>query len=275
MSNPGTKVGFVGAGQMGAPMVERLLAAGATPKVFARRPEVRAHFEEAGATVVSTLADAARDADVVIVCVYSDAQVEEVARGPDGLLAAMAPGAVLAVHTTGSPATARRLGEIGAPRDVRVVDAPVSGGADDIAAGRLTVMLGGESHDVARVQSVVAAYADPIFTIGELGSAQAVKLVNNALFAANIQLVAEAERIANALGVDTVTLATVVSRSSGASFVMGLVPFMGSIDALVAAAGHYMRKDIDVVTTVAAELGVDLGVIGRIVDDGPVTFTGR
>lgn len=275
MSNPGTKVGFVGAGQMGAPMVERLLAAGTTLKVFARRPEVRAHFEEAGAPVVSTLTDAARDVDVVIVCVYSDAQVDEVALGPDGLLAAMAPGAVLAVHTTGSPATAQRLGEIGAPRDVHVVDAPVSGGADDIAAGRLTVMLGGEPHDVARVQSVVAAYADPIFTIGELGSAQAVKLLNNALFAANLQLVAEAERIANAVGVDTVTLATVVSRSSGASFVMGLLPFMGSTDALVAAAGHYIRKDIDVVTTVAAELGVDLGVIGRIVDDGPVTFTGR
>ena len=103
------------------------------------------------------------DADVVIVCVYSDREVDEVALGADGLIASMAPGAVLALHTTGSPATAKRLADAGASRGVKVVDAPVSGGADDILAGRLTVMLGGEPDDVERVSSVVAAYSDAIF----------------------------------------------------------------------------------------------------------------
>ncbi len=275
MTTNSTKVAFVGAGQMGAPMVDRLLAAGTDVTVYARRAEVREQFARAGAPVVATLAEAARDADVVIECVYSDPQLEEIALGPDGLIASMAPGAILALHTTGSPATAQRLAEAGAAGDVHVVDAPVSGGADDIIAGRLTVMLGGAAADVERVRDVVAAYADPIFVVGDLGTAQAVKLVNNALFAANIQLVAEAERIGNSLGVDTKTLATVISRSSGASYVMGLIPFMGSVDDLVDAAGHYMRKDIDVVRTVAAELELSLGIIGDIVDDGPVTFTGR
>ena len=187
----------------------------------------------------------------------------------------MAPGAVLALHTTGSPATAQRLAEAGAARGVKVVDAPISGGANDIIAGRLTVMLGGDPDDVERVSSVVAAYSDAIFPIGELGSAQAVKLVNNALFAANIQLVAEAERVANELGVDTSTLATVVQRSSGASYVMGLIAFTGSTPALVEGAGHYLRKDIDVVRGVADELGVDLGILGQVVDGGPMTFVGR
>ena len=89
-----------------------------------------------------------------------------------------------------------------------------------------------------------------------------VKLVNNALFAANIQLVAQAEQIANDLGVDTPTFAGVVQQSSGASYVMGLIAVMGSSASLIDAAGHYMRKDIDVVREVADGLGVDLGVLG-------------
>ena len=275
MTSNETRVSFVGAGQMGGPMVQRLLDAGVPTTVYARRAEVRERFERAGAPVVARLPDAARDADVVIVCVYSDTEVDEVALGADGLIESMVPGSILALHTTGSPATVRRLAAAGEARGVKVVDAPVSGGADDILAGRLTVMLGGDPDDVARVSSVVAAYGDPIFPIGGLGSAQAVKLVNNALFAANIQLVAEAERVANELGVDTATLATVVQRSSGASYVMGLIAFTASTPALVEGAGHYLRKDIDVVRGVADELGVDLGMLGEVLDGGPMTFAAR
>jgi len=270
-----TRVSFVGAGQMGGPMVRRLVDAGVPTTVYARRAEVRDEFARAGVPVVAALADAARDADVVIVCVYSDKEVDEVALGADGLIASMAPGAIIALHTTGSPATAKRLADAGAPRGVKVVDAPVSGGADDILAGRLTVMLGGDPDDVERVRAVVAAYSDAIFPIAALGSAQAVKLVNNALFAANVQLVAQAERVANQLGVDTSTLAAVVQRSSGASYVMGLIAYTGSTPALVEAAGHYLRKDIDVVRGVADELDVDLGILGQVLDGGPVTFVGR
>jgi 3-hydroxyisobutyrate dehydrogenase-like beta-hydroxyacid dehydrogenase len=275
MTSNETRVSFVGAGQMGRPMLRRLIDAGVPTTVYARRAEVRDEFEHAGVPVVAALSDAARAADVVIVCVYSDNEVDEVALGADGLIASMAPGAILALHTTGSPATAMRLADAGAPRGVKVVDAPVSGGADDILAGRLTVMLGGEPDDVERVMSVVAAYSDAVFPIGELGSAQAVKLVNNALFAANIQLVAQAEHVANQLGIDTSTLATVVQRSSGASYVMGLIAFTGSTPALVEGAGHFMRKDIDVVRGVADELGLDLGILGQVVDGGPMTFVGR
>ncbi len=121
----------------------------------------------------------------------------------------------------------------------------------------------------------VGAYADPMADIGALGSALVVKLVNNALFAANIQLVAQAEQIANDLGVDTPTLARVVQESSGGSYVMGLIAAMGSTKSLVDAAGHYMRKDIDVVHEVVDGLGVDLGVLGEVLDGGPARFTPR
>ncbi len=182
---------------------------------------------------------------------------------------------MLASHTTGSPATVKRVAEDAAARGVSIVDAPFSGGADDARANKLTVMLGGAPDDVERVRAVVSVYADPILPIGALGTALVVKLVNNALFAANIQLVAQAERIAGELGVDTPTLANVIQQSSGASYVMGLVTFMGSIDQLVEGAGHYMRKDIDVVRAVAESLGVDLGIIGQVVDGGPATFEAR
>jgi 3-hydroxyisobutyrate dehydrogenase-like beta-hydroxyacid dehydrogenase len=269
------RIAFVGAGQIGTPMSERLLAAGHDVTVYARRSEVREHFDRAGATVTDSLSVAARDAEIVLVCVYSDGQLEEVALGDDGLVANMARGAILASHTTGSPSTITRIADAAAPRGVSVVDAPFSGGTDQIYAGTLTVMLGGDADPVERVRAIVGAYADPILTIGALGTALVVKLVNNALFAANIQLVAQAERVANELGVDTNTLARVIQQSSGASYVMGLIAFTGSADQLVEVAGHYMRKDIDVVRTVADDLGVDLGIIGQAVDGGPANFTSR
>jgi 3-hydroxyisobutyrate dehydrogenase-like beta-hydroxyacid dehydrogenase len=266
------RVAFVGAGQIGGPMSERLLAAGHDVTVFARRAEVREHFAAAGAAVADSLADAARAAEVVHVCVYSDEQLATVSLGDDGLVAHLADDALLVSHTTGSPATIQRIAAAG---NGHVVDAPFSGGADDVLAGTLTVMLGGAPDDVERARTTVAAFADPILPIAALGSALAVKLVNNALFAANIQLVAQAERIANKLGVDTPTFANVIQQSSGASYVMGLITFMGSTGQLVDAAGHYMRKDFDVVREVASGLGVDLGIIGDVVDHGPARFEAR
>jgi 3-hydroxyisobutyrate dehydrogenase-like beta-hydroxyacid dehydrogenase len=266
------RVAFVGAGQIGAPMSERLLAAGHELTVFARRAEVREHFARAGAAVTDSLAAAADGAEVIHLALYSDEQLAEVTVGDGGVVAHLGPDTLLVSHTTGSPATVRRIAEAG---NGHVVDAPFSGGADDVLAGRLTVMLGGAPDDVARARITVGAYADPMADIGALGSALAVKLVNNTLFAANIQLVAQAEQVANDLGVDTATLARVVQESSGASYVMGLIDAMGSTNALVDAAGHYMRKDIDVVHEVVDGLGVDLGVLGKVLDGGPVRFTAR
>ena len=133
----------------------------------------------------------------------------------------------------------------------------------------------GVEPDVARARETIGTYADPMLEIGELGTALVVKLVNNALFAANIQLVAQAEQIANDLGVDTATLSSVVQQSSGASYVMGLIAAMGSTKTIVDAAGHYMRKDIDVVRAVVDGLGVDVGILGEVLDDGPVRFEAR
>ncbi len=266
------RVAFVGAGQIGAPMSERLLAAGHEVTVYARRAEVREHFARLGAAVTESLTEAAGGAEAVHLALYSDQQLADLTVGEGGLVPALGADTLLVSHTTGSPATIRRIAEAG---NGHVVDAPFSGGADDVLAGHLTVMLGGAADDVARARETVGAYADPMVEIGALGSALVVKLVNNALFAANIQLVAQAEQIANDLGVDTPTLARVIQESSGASYVMGLTASMGSIRTLVDVAGHYMRKDIDVVREVVDGLGVDLGILGDVLDGGPAQFVAR
>jgi 3-hydroxyisobutyrate dehydrogenase-like beta-hydroxyacid dehydrogenase len=260
---------------MGTPMVDRMLAAGIPVTVYARRSEVRDRFAAAGAPVVGDIAAVAAGNDVVISCLYSDAQVRELLLGERGLVAAMEPGSVLASHTTGSPATMRALAEAGAARDVHVVDAPVSGGTDDIIAGQLTVMLGGAPADRDRVRAVVAAYSSAIHDTGALGTAQAMKLVNNSLFAAHVQLACDAERVANELGIETARLVEVVHTSSGQSYALDALGGIGSAAALVAAAGHYMRKDVDAVKEVAAELGVDLGLLGRVADGDAVQWEAR
>lgn len=258
-------IAFIGAGQMGMPMVRRLVAAGHDVTVFARRQEVRDECVATGAAASDDLRLVVTDAEAVVVCLFSDAQLRELALGPDGFLDAMKAGSTVVVHTTGSPATARALAEQGARRQIRVVDAPVSGSAEDIAGGRVTVLLGGDPTDVARVADIVRAYGDPILPTGPLGSAQTVKLLNNALFAAHLRLASEVERIARSLDVELVGIAAAVQRSSGASYAMGVVERMGSAAAVVDAAGHFLRKDVAAVRDVAADLGVDLGLLGDLI----------
>jgi 3-hydroxyisobutyrate dehydrogenase-like beta-hydroxyacid dehydrogenase len=168
---------------------QSLRDAGATP-VGSAPATTTTTFGSAPATTTGSSATATitAKADVVCVCVFSDEQVTDVCLG-DGLLDAMPAGSVLVVHTTGSPATVRSL-EKRAPRGVGVIDCPVSGGPHDIAAGAITLLAGGAAEHVERAAPVLKAYGDPILHVGPLGAGQAVKLVNNAVFAASIGLLA-------------------------------------------------------------------------------------
>jgi 3-hydroxyisobutyrate dehydrogenase-like beta-hydroxyacid dehydrogenase len=266
---------FVGAGQLGMPMVRRLARAGRDVTVFVRRPDVRDECVAVGAQATMDVRAAVQDADAVLVCLYSDTQVRELALGSDGFLGAMRHGSTLIVHTTGSPAMTRALAEHGADRDIRVVEAPVSGSAQDITDGRVTVLLGGDPAHLETARAIVGAYGDPILTIGPLGSALAVKLLNNALFAAQLQLAGEVERVAASFGVDMAAAAAAIQQSSGSSYAMGVVERSGSLAAVAAAAGHFLQKDLDVVDEVVLDLDLDLGVLDYVNRYGPLTFLAR
>jgi 3-hydroxyisobutyrate dehydrogenase-like beta-hydroxyacid dehydrogenase len=259
------RVGFVGAGRMGAPMVSRLVAAGHQVHALGRTDEKRSAVAELGAMPVADAAAAAEAADAVVLCVFTDEQVNAIA---PGLIAAMPRDSVLVLHTTGSPRTALTLAEQGAPVGVGVIDAPVSGGPHDIAAGEVTLFVGGTERAVERARPVLATYAEPILHVGGVGAGQKVKLVNNAMFAAQIGLVSEAVKLAGNLGVAEADLLASLPHGSGASKVVGHIARAGSTEAFIAAVGEFIGKDVAVVRDTVAQLGGELGLLDDVVDAG-------
>lgn len=256
-------VGFIGAGRMGAPMVRRLVEAGHQVNVLARTAEKEQAIADLGAHAVSDLLAVADGAEAVVVCVFADEQVRTVC-ADGGLLAGMSSGSALILHTTGSPQTAR---DLAAERpDVAVLDAPVSGGPHDIAAGSVTLFVGGDDSVVANVRPVLAAYADPILHVGPTGAGQLVKLVNNTLFAAQIGLVAEGVRLGRQFGIDEGALLAALTHGSSQSRVLDMIAAAGSANAFVAAVGEFIGKDIAVVRRTVADLGGELGILGAAVD---------
>lgn len=255
------RVGFIGVGSMGQPMLERVVAAGHDTSFFARRPDVVATVEESGARAVPSVRELGADREVVVVCVFTDAQVHEVCGGDDGLLAAMPAGAIVVIHTTCSPNTPVALDAAARRKGVHVVDAAFSGGPDDAAAGTVTLLVGGSDEVLERARPVLATYSDPILPVGALGDGQRVKLLNNALFGAGVGLAVEAEGVARELGIDPAKAFQAITHCSGNSYALGVAVAMGSAQAMMDAAGKYIRKDVATAQQLAAEAGADLGML--------------
>lgn len=142
----------------------------------------------------------AAESDLVCLCVVGDADVEEVISGDNGVLAGLSPGGIIAIHSTVHPDTCRRLAQHCADKGVSVIDAPVSGGGPAAAAGTLLVMVGGDADVVDRCRPVFETYADPVVHLGDLGSGQVTKLLNNLLFTANLGTAATALALGEQLG---------------------------------------------------------------------------
>ena len=246
-------------------MVVRLVDAGHDVAVLGRSAEKRSAIAQLGATAAADIADVTAGADVVVICVFTDEQVRQICL-ENGLLATMSPGSALVVHTTGSPRTVEAIAVRGAPHDVDVIDAPVSGGPHNAAAGALTLFVGGTEEAVTRVRPVLGCYGDPILHVGPLGAGQKVKLVNNALFAAQIGLLSGAVKLGARLGVPESTLLTALRHGSAASRVLDIVARGGSVASFIDTAGEFVGKDVGVVRGIAADLGSDLGVLDAVID---------
>jgi 3-hydroxyisobutyrate dehydrogenase-like beta-hydroxyacid dehydrogenase len=262
-------VGFLGAGQLGEPMVERLLGAGHDVLVYARREEARRRLAAKGAAIADSVAGLARGSDFLISCLFSDLQLRETGLGPDGFIANAKPGAVFVSHTTGTLSTLEAFRN-GSPAAPVILDAPVSGTADDIAAGTLTVLIGGPGDAVAAVTPILAAYADAVVATGALGSALALKLINNLLFAANAQLLAAATQLGAQLGVESDVLLSTLQVCSAGSQVAAHAHRIGGMGRFAELAGPFLRKDIAACREAAAEAEVELGLLGTTVREGPL-----
>jgi 3-hydroxyisobutyrate dehydrogenase-like beta-hydroxyacid dehydrogenase len=250
---------------MGGAVVRRLVRTGHPVSAVGRSAATRAALTDVGARAVAVPGELADAASVVLVCVFTDEQVREVClAGP--LLPRLVPGAVVVLHTTGSPGTAREVADVAARHGVGVVDAPFSGGPHDVETGRVTVFAGGPDDALARVTPVLDEYADPVLHVGPAGAGQAVKLVNNALFAGNLGLLADAVALGASFGVAQPDLLGALSHGSAASRALAAVAGRGSVAAFGATAREFVGKDVRVVRQVTAEAGADLGVLGPAMD---------
>lgn len=257
------KIGFIGAGRMGSPMVARLVQAGHDVVALGRSDEKRAAVAQLGATPVASTAEMGGRAEVVVVCVFTEEQLREVCLDGD-LRAGMAPGSALVLHTTASPRTVQTIADRATGIDV--VDAPVSGGPHDAAAGALTLFVGGAEAAVGRLRAVLSCYGGPVLHVGPLGAGQKVKLINNALFAAQIGLLSASIELGARLGVPEPTLLNALPHGSAASRVLDIVAASGSVASFSQLAGQFVGKDVAVVRSVVAELDSDLGVLDEVID---------
>ncbi|MGH3876450.1 MAG: 2-hydroxy-3-oxopropionate reductase [Actinophytocola sp.] len=198
-----TTIGFIGLGIMGGPMAANLVTAGFDVVGYNRsRPAVE-RLEQAGGRGAGSIAEATRDADVVLTMVPDSPDVEAVVLADDGVLANAKPDLLLIDCSTIRPDTSREVAETARRHGVRALDAPVSGGEKGAVDGTLSIMVGGEAADVEAARPVLDAVGKTIVHVGPAGAGQTVKAANQLIVAGTLELVAEAIVFLEAHGVDT------------------------------------------------------------------------
>jgi 3-hydroxyisobutyrate dehydrogenase len=252
-----TSVGFVGLGSQGRPLARRIIDAGYPTTLWARNPATLEPFAGTAAAVATSRAELGASCDVVCICVVDDAGVDEVLRGADGVGVSMGEGSTVVVHSTVHPATCLRLQE-DFP-GLRMLDAPVSGGGHRAAAGELLVMAGGPADVVEQCRPILQTYGNPVLHVGPLGAGQEAKVLNNAVFTAQLALATEVFELATAGHVDRYAMAAVLAAASGRSYAAEVVAGGGfNLDGLAAIAGQLLAKDVGILADHVALTGSTL-----------------
>ncbi|GAA3822272.1 NAD(P)-dependent oxidoreductase [Sphaerisporangium flaviroseum] len=253
--------GFIGLGQMGAPMAGHLIDLGLI--VYDTRPEAMAPLVEKGAQGAESPAAVTGPSRLVSIMVRDDEQVDDVV---GEVLPAAAPGTVIAIHSTIRAETAVRLAERARPYGVEIVDAPVSGGYMGADAGTLAVMVGGTDAAFARCQEPFGTWANLVLHMGPVGAGTRTKLARNLLHFVAFTAAAEAQRLAEASGVSLRRLGRVVRHSDavtggpGAIMLRSTTAPLDREDPLHDIMRHVLalgEKDLSLALELAEELGVD------------------
>jgi 3-hydroxyisobutyrate dehydrogenase len=209
-------VGFIGLGDMGGRIAQRILAAGFPLTVYDTSADACHKLRERGATVAEQAELVGRRCGVVSICVVDDTQLREVI---GQLRRELRPGSVVLVHSSVLPETVIEVAQDLATGDVAVIDAPVSGSRPAADAGTLTVMAGGDRATLERLQPLLDTFAANVVRAGEVGAGQALKIANNVMLHMNYLVALEAVRFARSQGVDEATLIATANISSGRSWV--------------------------------------------------------
>ena len=214
------KVGMLGLGKMGAPMARHLIAKGYNVAGYDPVDAARRNAAALGVTLCRSPRDVAQAAELVIVVVGFDHEVETVMFGAGGVMEAARPGLVVAIGSTVAPGYAKRLAERATERGVVVLDAPLARGAAAALAGKLLVFGGGDEAAFAACRPVLGAFASDIFHLGPAGAGQVGKMVNNLILWACTSANDEGLRLGEALGVDAQQLREALHHSSAQNWAM-------------------------------------------------------
>jgi 3-hydroxyisobutyrate dehydrogenase len=196
------KLGYIGIGLMGKPMVLRLLAAGHEVAVWNRSPEKLAPVTEKGAKAMGSPAEVARFAEIVMMCVTDQNAAKEVLFGKAGISKSRKKNLLVVDFSSIAPASARKFHEKLKAKGIFLVDAPVSGGTAGAEKGTLAIMAGGREEDIERARPVIMHLAQRFTRMGDSGAGQVTKLCNQVIVGSLFPVLAEAVRLAEAGGVD-------------------------------------------------------------------------
>jgi 3-hydroxyisobutyrate dehydrogenase len=262
------KIGFIGTGAMGRPMLRNLVAKGFGVVAYDRAPAALAAAVEVGARPAASCAAVAAESELVVTMLPSSSHVEAAYLGAGGILEGIAAGRLCADMSTIDPATSQRVATRLRARGVRFIDAPVSGGVGGAEKGTLAIMVGGDPADLEEARPALAAMGANIVHVGPVGSGEVAKLCNNLIAGVATVAVSEAFRIAEGFGVDPQVLTRIIASSSGRTWIMEHGhPVPGIVPEAASSRGYapgftvdLMCKDLGLVVDAARSLRIPVTV---------------
>ncbi|MDX6728256.1 MAG: 3-hydroxyisobutyrate dehydrogenase [Baekduia sp.] len=271
-----TSVAFLGLGIMGSRMAANLQRAGHPVTAWTHTDgKAQAWADEHGARAAATPAQAAAAADVVISMVVDGAQVQAILLGEDGAAGGARDGTLFVDMSTIAPADARHIGAELATRGFGFIDAPVTGSSPAAEDGTLTIMAGGEDEAISRAMPLLEVMGATIVHVGALGHGQTIKLINNAVAAANAATLAQALVMGSATGVDLEALERILAAGSGSSTMVTLKAGpMRRHDYTTLFKTEHMLKDVRLCLEEAQAAGVPFPAAGSA-RDALVAAVGR
>jgi len=262
------RVGFIGTGTMGQPMLTNIIKTGHTVLAWDVVPQALEAARRLGAAPAGSAAEVARGAEITITMLPSSSHVEAAYTGPAGVLEGAPAGRLCVDMSTIEPATSQRVAAAAKARGIRFLDAPVSGAVPRAVAGTLTIMVGGDPKDLEEARPVLEAMGSTVIHVGPVGAGEVAKICNNLIAGVAMVAVSEAFRIAEGFGVDPKVLTQVISKSSGNTWAMehghpvpGIVPTAASSrDYAPGFMTDLMCKDLGLAVNAARQLRVPVFV---------------
>lgn len=212
------RVGFIGLGNMGRPMALNIIKKGHQLVAYDIVPAAVEKLVKEGAKPATTPAEVARQVDFLITMLPNASIVADIMTREDGILAGACPELVVIDMSSVGPGDSRRMAELTAKKQVAYLDAPVSGGVAGAAAGKLTIMVGGSKDAYLKAKPVLECLGEKIYHVGDIGSGDAVKVINNLLLGINMAGVAEAMVLGVKAGLEPKVILEIISSSSGQSY---------------------------------------------------------